>query len=201
MISSTILEFLNQTWPLMLISTVVLVTIRITYIFKNKVEFILYKELMMLVFILYIMCLFYIVTYQDVTYHTTSNFIPFKEMFRYQIGSGMFIRQVVGNVFMFAPFGFFLGYLLKLDKVTPAFILSLITSFTIEVTQSKIGRIFDIDDIILNVLGGIIGTYIYLLLYHFRSKLPKFLKNVLVYDLLMIVIISLLVVYIVSLVG
>lgn len=186
MINNTILGVFNQTWPLILISTVVLISIRITYIFKNKVEFVLYKELMMLAFILYIMCLFYIVTYQDDTYFTTSNFIPFKEMFRYTFGSNLFIKQVIGNILMFVPFGFFLGYLLKLEKLRPAFILSFITSLTIEITQKQIGRIFDIDDIILNVLGGGLGCLIYILLYKFRSKLPKFLKNVVVYNLLVV---------------
>lgn len=201
MINNTILSVFNQTWPLILISTVVLVSIRITYIFRNKVEFILYKELMMLAFILYIMCLFYITTYQDDVYFTSSNFIPFKEMFRYTFGSNLFIKQIIGNVLMFVPFGFFLGYLLKLEKVKAALVLSFITSLTIEITQSQIGRIFDIDDIILNVIGGGLGCFIYLFLYKFRSKLPKFLKNVVVYNILVVLSMIGLIYYLYTIIG
>lgn len=37
-------------------------------------------------------------------------------------------------------------------------------SVTVETTQLLIGRVFDIDDIILNIIGGIVGYGIYRLI-------------------------------------
>ena len=46
---------------------------------------------------------------------------------------------------------------MKTRKPFAMFIISLITSCTIEFTQLKIGRTFDVDDIILNTIGTILG--------------------------------------------
>ena len=40
-----------------------------------------------------------------------------------------------------------------------------------------IGRSFDIDDIILNVFGGLIGILIYNVFHRIYFKLPKFFQN------------------------
>ena len=58
-----------------------------------------------------------------------------------------------------------------------AFLLSLLASFTIEVTQLAIGRAFDIDDIILNVVGGMLGFLFYYAITKLWSTFPKFLKS------------------------
>ena len=88
---------------------------------------------------------------------------------------------------MFMPYGFFIGYFLKIDKKRHAFILSLITSLTIELTQLKIGRVFDIDDILLNIMGGIIGFCIYKFISKIKDRLPEFLKNNVFYNIMVVV--------------
>ena len=40
-----------------------------------------------------------------------------------------------------------------------------------------IGRVFDVDDIILNVIGGMLGFYIYNLLKIIVEKLPRFCRS------------------------
>ena len=60
------------------------------------------------------------------------------------------------------------------------FLLTLLTSLSIETTQSMIGRVFDIDDIILNLLGGIMGHYLYRFLDNIKSHLPVFLKKIII---------------------
>lgn len=125
----------------------------------------------MLIFVIYMMCLFYVVTFQDIDVAASGyNLVPFKEMFRYKLGSRLFFKNVVGNLLMFIPFGFFTSYILREIKLKWVFIITLIVSITIELTQAKIGRIFDIDDVILNVLGGIVGYYIFSFLYGLFSK-------------------------------
>ena len=64
---------------------------------------------------------------------------------------------------MFIPYGFFCSYILKENRYLPILVLTLIASVSIETTQLMIGRVFDIDDIMLNTVGGMIGFYIYIL--------------------------------------
>lgn len=50
-----------------------------------------------------------------------------------------------------------------------------------------IGRSFDIDDIILNFIGGLIGYLIYKIQFIIVEKMPNFLKKSWLADLLVIV--------------
>lgn len=183
---NNIKAIIEQTWPTLLIISVIAISMRIVYIFKNHEPIILYKELLKYLFILYIMCLFYVVTFQDVSW-STSNLVPFKEIFRYKFGSKLFMKNVLGNMIMFIPYGFFVSYFLKLEKLSSSFIMTFITSLTIEGTQLLIGRVFDVDDILLNLLGGSIGFTIYYIIYKIKSKLPSLLKKPIIYNIIMIV--------------
>lgn len=185
MFEVTIVNILSNIWPMVVIFTVILASFRITYIIKYEEKFILYKEVLKLGFIIYVMSLFYVVTFQDVSW-STSNFIPFKEMFRYEIGSTMFLKNVIGNMIMFMPYGFFISYFLKAEKKSTIICLSIIVSLTIEVTQLMIGRVFDVDDIMLNILGGLIGLYIYKFIYMVKRHLPEVLKKNIVYNIIVI---------------
>ena len=104
-LSSTIHGVIEFTWPMILISVIILVSFRVTYLIKNKEKMVLYKELLMLSFIIYILCLFQVVTFQDDTSWASNNFVPFREIMRYNITSKLFIKNVLGNMIMFMPFG------------------------------------------------------------------------------------------------
>ena len=171
MIRSTVLEIFKETWPTILISMVILVSLRLVYLLKNQKPIILYQELMTLLFMIYVLCLFYVVTFQDVSFNS-SNLVVFHEMFRYEIGSQLFIKNVLGNMLLFIPYGFFTAYYLKLKKPYLILALSLLVSLTIEITQLLIGRVFDVDDIILNVTGGFLGFYLYYILMGIKGHLP-----------------------------
>lgn len=170
MFDITIKNILANIWPMILIITIILSSLRIAQIIKYHEKIKFYNEMIKLGFVLYIMALFYIVTFQDVSW-STSNFIPFKEIFRYQLFSSSFYKNVMGNLIMFMPYGFFISYFLKLDKKKIALFMSLLVSLTIEITQLLIGRVFDVDDILLNVLGGLLGYYIYKFIYDINEKL------------------------------
>ena len=193
-IRNMITGVLPDVWPVIIIITVISCSLRIGYLIKNKADFCFYKELFTLVFILYIMCLFEVVTLQDNNYGL-SNFIPFKEIFRYQIGSRLFIKNIVGNILLFLPYGYFASYYLNNKKLWPTALLTIIVSFTIETVQLKIGRTFDVDDIILNTCGGIIGGFIYSLSESVSNKLPKVLKTEGFINFIVIITIILLIIY------
>lgn len=182
------IKLLNGVFPTLFIFTVIIVSIRITYLLYNKEKIVLYKELLMLIFIIYILLLYYIVTYQDNNYGT-NNLTLFKEIFRYKITSRLFIRNVLGNIMLFVPLGIFISYYIKLKKLYPCFILSILISSCIEFIQTKIGRTFDVDDIILNTLGGIIGYFIYKYSNKLIDKMPKVIKSQMFLDILSLIII------------
>ncbi len=169
---NAMLNIFSEIWPMIFICCVILIVLRISYLIKNRKKFVFYKEVFMLIFIIYMMCLFYVVTVQDIDTSASDGFniIPFKEMFRYKIGSTLFIKNVLGNLIMFVPFGFFTAYILREIKFRWVLFITIIVSVTIELTQTQIGRIFDIDDVILNIIGGTIGYYIFSFFYHFCRK-------------------------------
>ena len=176
-LSRTIGNVFEFSLPMIIISVVVAITLRVADIVKNKREFCFYKELIALSFIIYILCLFQVVTFQDNNNISSNNLIPFKEMFRYDLGSRLFLKNVLGNIIMFLPYGFFTSYFLKEKKLLPIFILTAVASLTIESTQLMIGRVFDIDDILLNIVGGILGHYLYIVILKIGDMCPRVLQR------------------------
>ncbi len=194
-IRNMITDVLPDVWPVIIIITVIACTLRIAYLIKNRSHFCFYKEIFSLVFIIYVMCLFEVVTLQDNNYGL-SNFIPFKEIFRYSIGSRLFIKNIIGNILLFIPYGYFIGYYINNKKIWTTAILTMLISITIEIVQINIGRTFDIDDVILNTCGGTIGFIIYTASENISNYLPKIFKtdgfiNFIVIFILLLVIIFL----------
>ncbi len=183
------LLILSYSYPMILMSIIVAATLRISYLLINKSKLVLYKELFTLFFIIYILCLFHAVTYQDVSW-STANFIPFKEIFRYDIGSSLFYRNILGNLLLFLPYGIFTSHYTKINKGYLIFILSLVTSLSIEIIQLKIGRVFDVDDVILNVCGALLGYLLYKLFRKIESRLPNILKKDIVYNIVAIILVG-----------
>lgn len=183
------LDMLDTTWPMLVISCLVAMVLRITYLVINGKKFVLYEELLKLFFIIYILCLFQIVTAQDVSFGGV-NIIPFKEIFRYESGTYLFYKNILGNVLLFLPFGFFVGYFIKVNKISVVFLITFIISLSIETTQLAIGRVFDVDDVILNVLGGILGFILYKIL---SKIIPEKLKKNWIFNIIIIILILVLV--------
>lgn len=163
-------------WPLILFVSVVYISLRGAYLFKGSRKVVIYKEILTLLFIIYILCLYHILTVQNTGYGGI-NFTPFKEMFRYTFGSKKFIKNILGNIVLFIPFGFGASYYLNTKKTLQPVIITLIVSACAEGMQYYLGRIFDIDDILLNVFGGFIGYLIFVAFSAIRSHLPNFMKS------------------------
>lgn len=182
-----ILEVMQNVWPIIFICIVAIVSLRITYIIKNKEKIVLYEELLALLFIIYMLMFFQVVTYQDVISYG-NNFIPFKELIRYRLGSDLFYKNIIGNILLFMPYGFFASYYLKLDKKKIALLLIFIMSISIESVQLLIGRCFDIDDILLNIMGGMIGYFIYRILDKITDKMSrKTVSNLLMLGIIILI--------------
>ena len=193
MVRQIIKELVPGILPLVIFVSVVIISLRLAYL-KGSKKIVFHKELLMLIFIIYILCLYHVVTVQDINYGGI-NLIPFKEMFRYEIGSYKFIKNIIGNIVLFIPYGFFSSYYLNNKKLGTNIILCLVATFTIESIQYYIGRVFDIDDIILNVIGGLIGYLFCIALMAIKEKLPKFMKSDWFLNLLFLIIIILGIIY------
>jgi len=130
------------------------------------------KKTIKIFFIFYIIILSYLLFFRGVNYNETTyityNLIPFATIKRYiymlQTGNALhFIINVVGNVIVFIPFGLFIPRLfVKSNKLLYMFIISLIIPIIIESIQFLLGvGILDIDDLILNSIGIMIGYIIF----------------------------------------
>lgn len=200
MIKSTFFEVLDTTWPTLVIFLTIIILLRVFTILNTSKKFILHEEILLLLFITYILFLFELVTSRDV-YMNGTNLVPFREMFRYPVGSENFNRQVVGNILLFMPFGFFATYYTKIKKISSISFMSILVSLTIEVVQKYIGRSFDVDDIILNVVGGILGFLVYIGLDAIRKKLPSIFQKDGFYNFLSILLVIIICLYLFGIIS
>lgn len=196
MITSLLMKIINNVWPMLVVFIVAIVLLRFFYLQNHREKFCFYKEFLYLLAILYIWLLFEILTMTELNSYGGMNLVPFSEILRYDVGTTMFNYNVIGNILIFIPFGFLCGKYINPKKIWPIIIITGITSAVVEFVQLNIGRAFDIDDIILNVVGGIIGYLLYIGLSAICRRLPSFLKSDLIYNLICIVLTVLFVIYV-----
>ncbi|MBW9158662.1 VanZ family protein [Clostridium tagluense] len=103
------------------------------------------------------------------------NFIPFKTILYYFGGNQSFavsVQNILGNILAFSPLGFLLPILFnKYKKLKSILFISFAVSLSIEIVQLSLNiGSCDIDDLILNVLGSILGFSVYKLLSHMMEK-------------------------------
>lgn len=189
----TFYEAINKIWPMLSLFIVIIGIIRIARVFINHEKFVFYKEFYNLLAIVYILLLYHLLLSTEGA-SSGVNLTPFKEMTRYSIGSKSFFYNVIGNILLFIPFGYFVSNYLNAKKTGQIFFVSVLISLTAELIQFKIGRAFDVDDIILNVVGSLIGFLTYLGIKGIKRKLPSFLKNNIFYNIIAVVILVLIVI-------
>lgn len=105
------------------------------------------------------------------------NLIPFNTLNRYLFMESrtldnwnvVSLINLVGNSFLFSPIGIVLPLLYKkFDSFKIIFLTGLMTTLSIEFIQIFIKRSVDIDDIILNTIGVIIGYILYKIFKKFK---------------------------------
>ena len=69
--------------------------------------------------------------------------------------------EVVGNLIMFIPFGILYSLAKRKPSIKNTILAGFICTLVIEIMQPVFGRAFDINDVILNTAGVVIGTMIY----------------------------------------
>lgn len=143
----------------------------------SKVETVAGKWVRRLILAVYLLILCYFLFFSELMGRTEGqgdymyNLVPFREICRFLrhwqvIGLQMTIVNLAGNVLCFVPFGLLIPYNFR-HMTHPAgmMALSCLFSVAIETVQLlfQVGC-FDVDDILLNTLGGFLGVLCYWLL-------------------------------------
>lgn len=95
------------------------------------------------------------------------NLVPFKSILAgIRRGGWLLNVNIFGNIAAFVPLGLLVPALSRrLNLPVAVLLLSLLTSGAIELLQWTLGRrVADVDDLLLNMLGGLVGYGCYIVL-------------------------------------
>lgn len=140
-------------------------------------------------FVIYIFFLLYFLIFSDCygrigkmeDYHY--NIILFKEIrrfweYREELGIFAVFTNLAGNILIFVPFGFFTSLASSVRRVSRSVYLSIGLSLCVEMFQfiTKLGS-FDVDDLVLNTIGGILGCIVFLVFNKVRRRYHAYGKK------------------------
>lgn len=107
------------------------------------------------------------------------NLVLFKEVkrfwqYREQLGFYAVFTNLFGNVLIFVPFGFFMPMASRYRSFFAAVFYSAALSLGVETFQliTKVGS-FDVDDLMLNTMGGVFGYLAFVVCAVIRRKYGK----------------------------
>ncbi len=188
-VKKIISDMWGSIWPMVAFISIIAVTLRAAYVFRGSKKFVLHKEILSWLFIVYVLCLYYIMMRSN---NIGINFMPLVGLFENITKNYEFI---IHNILIFLPLGFFSSYYLNNKKASMTFMISLIISALIEGMLYYLGRGFNIDIVILNIVGGFIGYLIYIGLMAIKGRLPKFMKSDTFINIILILLIILIVLF------
>lgn len=177
---SLIYLYLKDMLLYILMATPLYILLRIVYLKIKKSKIYLSRELLLAICFLYLVGFFSQTVLPPGHYGLENgklyidpiisgkyfNIIPFKTLQNFTIGTNneigdwekVSILNLMANILLFVPIGFTLPLLRSTAiKLRQVIVAGIILSVTIEFAQFFLGRRADIDDLILNVLGIIVG--------------------------------------------
>ena len=135
-----------------------------------------------ILFILYIAFIVYFLLFSDLYGRTgvrtqySYNLVLFKEIkrfwqYREQLGFYAVASNLLGNVLIFVPFGFFLPMASAYRNFFSAIFYSFSLSLCVETFQllTMVGS-FDVDDLLLNTVGGAAGYLVFVVCAAIRRR-------------------------------
>lgn len=178
--------------PYMVIAVPIYLIIRFLMLRKSSRKFNLYHEIALLIFVIFVVGLASQTVIPKIELGINGNinilkngthginllslkvlFETYREVF-INLNINYFIINFLGNIIMFMPIGFFIPLLWEIpDK--KIIIVGFLFSLFIEVCQLFLNRGTDVDDLILNTLGTILGLLVYKFLYKkFKNLIIRF---------------------------
>lgn len=174
-------EYIIRAIIISLIATPIYLIIRPPWRFKDK------REIALAVFVVYLLCLFIFTlegtyaspivmlksAYERIQTGESINLVPFRTITGFFKNSTVddFWINIISNVVIFIPWGFLLPYLWKRFRSIKTLLpMCFAITVFIEIYQLFIWRNTDIDDIILNFFGGVIGGLMFFIFQKVKSK-------------------------------
>lgn len=137
----------------------------------GKVLFILYVG-----FLIYFLFLAEWYGRSEISENYRYNLELFKEIkrfvtYREQLGMFVVLANLLGNILIFVPYGFFISMAGRTRGFFKTFFCSMFLSLCVEIVQliTRVGS-FDVDDILLNTIGGVLGYIIFVMCNGIRRK-------------------------------
>lgn len=92
-------------------------------------------------------------------------------IYREQLGGFAVFANLAGNILIFVPYGFFISVASRERGFFKTLFFSMGLSLCVEIIQlfTRVGS-FDVDDILLNTIGGVLGYIIFLICNGIRRK-------------------------------
>ena len=92
-------------------------------------------------------------------------------IYREQLGVFAVFANLAGNILIFVPYGFFISVASRERGFFKTLFFSMGLSLCVEIIQlfTRVGS-FDVDDILLNTIGGVLGYIVFLICNGIRRK-------------------------------
>lgn len=163
---------------------IIYVLLRVIYLKLKKRQFVWHHELLNGLFIFYVLLLLALTVFRGIYFPwqiklylqrplSDINTTPFVETMKLQNGASIldFIYNLYGNIAWFVPFGFLVPLIRQRRGFLATVMGGALLSVMIETVQFFIGTgVTDIDDVIFNTIGTIIGYLLFWLFFHRRYQ-------------------------------
>jgi len=192
--NNTLFQVVKSIWPLLTVFASILIITRVYYLKLNGKSFTFYKEILALLFIIYLIILYDLLVKIDVSPQGV-NFIPVVNSLNAFLTDSNYLSYILANAIIFIPFGYFISSYIEAKKIGSIFVITLLTGIVIEFVELQVIGSFNIDNIITYLIGGILGFLLYIGLSAIKKHLPGLFQNDFLYNIISIAIIVLVVLY------
>ncbi len=180
--SGSVLGYFFQAVPITCFVGIIYVIIRVVVVKRNKFKVEWLKEIMKLIFTCYLTGLislvvlpanFWLDFFDGIFFGWWDGILPIFSFGGFnlvpslikalsgELTIGSWVKtMLIGNIAMFLPMGFFLPFVTKKVNRKNIFAVAIVIPVIVEVLQIVFGRSFDIDDLICNFIGIVIGFFI-----------------------------------------
>ncbi len=180
--SGSVAGYFFQIIPITILVGIIYVVIRIADVKKNKQKIKWSNEIMKLLFSCYLTGLvsliilpanFWLNFFDGIFLGWWDEMIPFFSFGGFnlvpsaikalsgELVIGNWVKtMLVGNIGMFLPLGFFLSFVTERVDRKNIFAVSAVIPLIVELLQMILGRCFDVDDLICNFIGIVLGFFV-----------------------------------------
>lgn len=170
-ITNTMLEYDTGVPHAVIIGVILFVCVIIVLLFRVKTSYSIFVRqtsfclLLGYVFLVFCTTIFF----REENYEKRYMLCP---LWSYTVLYNRLLAQIIMNVLLFMPIGFFAGGALKKKQMLHVIGIGFALSFFIELTQLISTRgVFSVDDIIHNVLGSVIGFLCFVFCYKMVKRI------------------------------